>query len=147
MNSKSKFEWSPACSTAFQEIKEAFSTDCLLAHFDPELSTYLVVDSSIFGLGSVVCQAHKTTDNVLYLRPIVYSSRSVSNVETRYSQTELETIGAVWGCERNQMYLLGHHITLTGDHQPLSGLLKPGSRPNERIVQWLLRLQCFDLYF
>ena len=26
-----KFEWSPACNTTFQEIKEAISTDCLLA--------------------------------------------------------------------------------------------------------------------
>ena len=79
-----------------------------------------------------------------YLRPVVYSSRSVSNVETRHSHTELETLGAVWGCKRNQMYLLGHHFTLIGDHQPLAVLLKPGSGPPARIVRWLLRLQCFD---
>ena len=147
LNSQTKFEWTPECDKAFQDIKAAISNDCLLAHFNPALSTYVIVDASIFGLGSVVCQAHTNSDNVTYLRPIVYSSRSVSNVETRYSQTELETLGAVWGCERNKLYLLGHHFTLIGDHQPLAGLLKPGSRPPARIIRWLLRLQCFDFTF
>ena len=86
---------SSACNTTFHKIIEAISTDCLLPHFNRELFTYLTVDALILSSGSVICQAHKTTDNVLYFRPIVYSSQSVSNVEACYSRTELETLSSL----------------------------------------------------
>ena len=53
LNSQTKFEWTPECDKAFQDIKAAISNDCLLAHFNPALSTYVIVDASIFGLGSM----------------------------------------------------------------------------------------------
>ena len=52
------------------------------------------------GLGAVLIQEK---DGVSSL--ICYASRSLSNVERRYSQTEKELLAIIWGFERFNFYL------------------------------------------
>ena len=40
---------------------------------------------------------------------VVYVSRALSDVETRYSQTEREALAIVWAVERLHLYLYGGH--------------------------------------
>ena len=61
------------------------TSDCLMSHFDPSAETQLKVDASPFGLGAVLLQG--SGDDV---RPIAYASRTLNDVERRYSQTERE---------------------------------------------------------
>ena len=70
-----------------------------------------------------------------------YASRSLTPVETRYSQTEKEAFAAVWGCERFHLYLVGTQFDLITDHKPLEIIYSPKSKPPLRIERWLLRLQ------
>lgn len=72
---------------------------------------------------------------------VAYASRSLTDVERRYSQTEKEALGLVWGCERFHMYLYGVEFTLLTDHKPLEVIYSTSSRTSARIERWVLRLQ------
>ena len=62
-------------------------------------------------------------------------------MERKYSQTEREALGLVWGCERFHMYLIGHDFELLTDHRPLPFIFSPTSKPCARVEKWMLRMQ------
>ena len=77
-------------------------------------------------------------------RAISYASRSLTDVETRYSQTEKEGLAIVWACEKFQAYLIGKRFTLMTDHRPLLNIYSKRSKPQARLERWVLRLQSYD---
>ncbi len=79
--------------------------------------TQLITDASPVGLGAVLVQKQK--GEFVF---IAYASGILTDVETRYSQTEKETLGIVWACERFSMYLLGTMFRLITDCRPLAVL-------------------------
>ena len=78
-----------------------------MSHFNPSAEAQLKVDASPFGLGTVLLQG--SGDDV---RPIAYASRTVTDVERRYSQTEREALAIVWACERFHIHLFGQEFKL-----------------------------------
>ena len=109
------FKWGKAKQKAFEALKDALVSSSTLAYFDRDAEeTKLITDASPVGLGAVLTQVKKGTERV-----IAYASRSLTDVERRYSQTEKEALGIVWGCERFHMYLYGVEFTLLTDHKPL----------------------------
>ena len=56
-------------------------------------------------------------------RIISYASKSLSDVEKPYSQTEKEGLAIVWACERFHVYLYGIEFELYTDHKPLETTL------------------------
>jgi hypothetical protein len=76
---------------------------------------------------------------------LIYVSRSLSEVERRYSQTEREALAIVWAMERLHLYLHGAKFTLYTDCKPIEMILSnPKSKPAARIERWNLRIQDFD---
>ena len=66
-------------------------------------------------------------------------------MESRYSQTEREAPGVVWGCEHFRMYLLGSKFRLISDHKPLMhSYSNDRSKPTPQLERWSLRLQPYD---
>ena len=61
-----------------------------LAYFDRNAPITLVADASPVGLGAVLLQEQGGINRV-----IAYGHRSLSEVESRYSQTEREALGVV----------------------------------------------------
>ena len=82
------------------------------------------MDASPVGLGAILLQRSKGT-----LRPVAYASRTLTDVERRYSQTEKEALAVVWACERFHIYLHGTPFTLYTDHKPLEIIYSPKSKP------------------
>ena len=76
-----KWSWTSVHQKAFDSVKSMLTSDCLMSHFDPSAKTHLKVDESPFGLGAVLLQG--SGDDV---RPIAYASRTLTDVERRYSQ-------------------------------------------------------------
>ena len=62
-----------------------------LAYFDVNAKTQVIADASPVGLGAVLVQKQGEDYKI-----ICYASRSLSDIERRYSQTEKEALGLVW---------------------------------------------------
>ena len=120
-------------------MKEKLGDAETLAYFDVNAITQLVTDASPVGLRAVLIQEQKGSRRV-----IAYASRSLSDVERRYSQTEKEALAIVWACERFHLYLCGISFEILSDHKPLEVIYSSRSRPSARIERWMLRLQTYD---
>ena len=73
---------------------------------------------------------------------IAYASRALTEVETRYSQTEKEALAIIWGVEHLHLYLYGHDFVLVTYHKPLEVIYgNKNSKTSARIERWALRLQ------
>ena len=137
-----KWVWEKQHDDAFEEIKKILATRPTLAYFDPRKKTTLTVDASPTGLGGILSQ-HDDRGEV---HVVAYASKALSDVETRYSQTEREALPVIWACEHYHLYLYGQPVTVLTDHLPLLGMInKPGAKLSARVERWVLRLQPYDV--
>ena len=135
-----EFVWGREQQNAFETLKKDLSQADTLAYFDQNAEeTKLITDASPVGLGAVLTQTQKGCERV-----IAYASRSLTDVERRYSQTEKEALGLVWGCERFNMYLYGIDFTLLTDCKPLEVIYSTNAKNSARIERWVLRLQPYN---
>ena len=131
-----EWEWTKSQQDAFETLKQDLTSDLVMAYFDPQKESSLMVDASPVGLAAILSQEGKI---------IAYASRALSEVEQRYSQTEKETLALVWGCEHFNLYLFGHKFNLVSDCRPLEAVFNnPNSKPKARIERWRLRLQGYN---
>lgn len=135
---QSIFKWEHEEQEAFDHLVSLISDEKNLAHFDRNLKTRVVADASPVGLGAVLLQFYEGIPRV-----VSYASKSLSETERRYAQTEKEALALVWAVERFQIYLLGIRFELETDHKPLEAIFSANSTPCLRIERWVLRLQSF----
>ena len=139
--SDSEWEWGPIQADAFKEIKHRVAKQCTMAYFDPASKTELIVDASPHGLGALLVQ-HNSQHNTV---PVALASRSLTDVETRYSQTEREALAITWAVTHFHVYLYGGSFVVTTDHKPLVTLFNScHAKPPLRIERWILKLQAYD---
>ena len=131
------FKWQTK-EKAFKRLKDLAQADSL-AYFDPKSEPRIAADASPVGLGAVLMQIQNGERRVIYR-----ASRSLSDVERRYSQTEKEALTLVWACERFHQYVHGIEFTLETDHRPLQLMYSKKSKPSARIERWVLRLQSYN---
>ena len=90
------WEWTSRHDSAVNEIKDALVKAPVTAYFDPVKDTELSVDASPVGLAAILSQKGQETGTS---HIVTYASRSLTETEQRYSQTEREALGIVWACE------------------------------------------------
>ena len=72
---------------------------------------------------------------------VMYASRTLTDVESRYSQVEKEALGVVWACEKLHLYLYGREFEIITDNKAIELIYgNPKSKPKARIERWCLRL-------
>ena len=133
------FKWGNDQEKAFNKLKDALSSPKTLAYFDGNAQTKVIADAGPVGLGGILVQEQNGEQRV-----ICYASRSLTDVERRYSQTEKEALALVWACERFHLYLYGREFELITDHKPLEYIYAPRSKPSACIERWMLRLQAYQ---
>ena len=74
-----EWKWTENEQTALDNLKETLTGDKVMTYFDPGKKMEIVVDASPVGLGGILMQEGKV---------VSYASRTFSEVEARYSQTE-----------------------------------------------------------
>nr|DAA65000.1 TPA_exp: gag-pol protein [Drosophila ananassae] len=139
LKTENKFTWGEAERMAFSNLKDQLAEVPRLAYFNPKHRTRVIADASPVALGHVLLQFSDKGDPLI----ISFASKALSEVETRYSQTEKESLALVWAVEKFYYYLAGLHFELVTDHKPLEAIFKPTSKPPARIERWLLRLQSY----
>ena len=132
-----RFKWGKAQENAFQKLKDNLISPSVMAFFDPNKESTIIADASPVGLGAVLCQEDKT---------IAYASRSLSDVERRYSQTEREALAIKWACTHFRLYIYGKPVLVITDHKPLEAIFQNArSKPPPRIERWLIYLQEYNI--
>ena len=86
----------------------------MLGYYDKNAKTQVIADASPHGLAGILLQVQNGEKRV-----ICYASRTLSQVERRYSQTEKEALALVWACEGFYVYLYGADFELVSDCKPL----------------------------
>ena len=137
MREDAEWDWTPACTAAFNSLRDKIASPPVLAHFNPDATTFVTSDASADAIGAVLSQFNGGTE-----RPVAYASRALTPTERNYSATEREALASIWACERWHFYLYGRSFTIRTDHQALTTLLSAkgvGRRPM-RLMRWADRL-------
>ena len=88
------------------------------------------------GLGAVLAQEQRGT-----WRAVLYTSRSLTDVERLYSQTEKEVLALLWACEQFNLYLSRRSFELETDHKSLERICSHMSKACAQVERWVLQLQ------
>ena len=129
------WQWSTEQQHVFDKLKDSLTKSHVMSHFNPAQATKVIVDASPVGLGGILAQDGKI---------ISYATRALSDVESRYSQTERELLAIVWALEHFHLYLYGTEITT--DHKPLLGIFNTRKPTSARIDRWKLRLMPYNCH-
>ena len=139
-----KFEWTPECDSAFEEVKQLVVSRQILTHYDPILPLKLDCDASCYGIGAVI--SHTFPDGSE--KPVAFASRSLTSSERNYAQIEREALGIIFGVRRFHQYLYGRSFVLVTDHKPLTTILHPQSKlPSlaaARMQRWAFILSAYN---
>lgn len=139
-------KWSEEQDRAFNELKLAVKDNVRTqGFFKLGVPTKLYTDASPVGLGAVLVQQLREGEKD---QIIAFASKSLTETEKRYPQTQREALALVWAIEKWHYYLLGHQFTVLTDHQALeyiyNGKYRDGKRAITRAEGWALRLSAFD---
>ena len=101
----------------FEHLKKELIDPTVMAYYDPNRDTKLIVDDSKYGLYSMLTQFDPAAKQHRVKR---YDSRSITSTETRYAQTEIESAAVHFAIQRNHIYRYGlPRYTVSTDHKPL----------------------------
>ena len=101
---------------SFQQVKTliAKANTTPLKYYDRNLPVTVQADASLRGLGACLIQQHKSKDQL-----IAFTSKSLTDAETRYANIERELLAIVFACQWFSTYLLGRSFVAESDHKPL----------------------------
>ena len=119
------------------------ASEKLLALYDPEKETTVSADASSFGVCAVLMQKQPSGD----LRPVAYASRSMTDIECRYTQIEKEALAVIWALGHGAHFLIGMKFKVQTDHKPLIPLFSTKQLIDELpvlIQRFKMRLMRFD---
>ena len=132
--------WGENEQRSFDALKQAITSTDVMAYYNENAETNLLVDGSPFGLGAILTQKQPDGD----FRPVAYASRTLNAVERRYSQIEREALAILWSIQRFEVYLYGMDFTVYTDSRPLERVFSSSHDTiSPRIQKWVLKLQLY----
>jgi len=136
------FCWTDKAEQAFVAVKEMLTECTGLAHFDRNLSLWLVNDASGHGLGSTLYQLNKNDE----FEPIGYHSRPFKGPDLKRSIREKELMAIASGCQHFSYYLMGRKFNVVTDHKSLLYLYREhlGSALDLKLTNIFILLQNYD---
>ena len=136
----SKFIWTPACQTAFENLKSQFSTAPILRHPDTSKPFIVETDASDFAIGGILSQEFNGQ-----IHPIAYYSCKLSAPEINYEVHDKELLAIVACFQQWHSFLLStiEPVQVLTDHRNLL-YFSESKKLNRRQVRWSLFLCNFD---
>lgn len=138
LRKETMWSWNHEHDQALSDLRNALSTQPVLAYYKVESPAVLQVDASKKGLGACLMQNG---------RPIAYASRSLTSAEENYANIERELLAIVFACERFHQYIYGKKdVVVNTDHKPLEHIhLKSLAKSPPRLQRLLLKLQKYHI--
>lgn len=140
--------WGKEQTEAFRNLKNEIGNHLSPRKmFDVNNETLIYTDASPRALGAVLVQK-SNLDEDRKEKIIACASKTLTDVERRYSQTQREALAAVWGIERFYYYLMGRKFILKTDANALKFIYKSSPQETKRVLNradgWALRLEPYD---
>jgi hypothetical protein len=98
----------------------------------------LVTDASKYGLGAVLLQDEEPDGWI----PLGFASRNLKGAEGRWTTSEKECRGVVFGLRKFRYLLYGEEFSVVTDHNALTWLMSL-SGPKYRLARWVIEVQMF----
>ena len=137
-----RFSWGNEEQRAFDKLKDSISGDNTMIYFQPNKPIVVRTEASYHdGLSAGLFQNIGNG-----LQPVHFISRTMTETEKRYSQTEKDALAIRWAKNRLRMYLLGapKFKIITG-HKPLISMFnKVTAKLPPRIERWVMDMQDVD---
>ena len=93
--------WKEEQEKSFNDLKKSLCKAVTISYLNIGKLTSIVVDSSPRRLGTILTQLSKSNSI------IAYASRLLTEVESRYSQTEREALAITWAILHFHLYVTG----------------------------------------
>ena len=134
-----RFKWSNKCQKEFERLKELLCEDAMLAYFETDSPTYLLVDAHRTGISAILAQG-SSPDTA---RMVTCASRATTAVERYYPQLDLEALAIDFALRRFRHYIVGDpkDVTVVTDHKPLISIFRNTRRGSVRTDRIKLRHQ------
>ena len=133
------WDWNPSTDQAFNCLKSWVCNMLLktsLAYYDHTKPLVLQTDASEYGLSTALIQNN---------RPIAFTSKTLTDVETRYANIERECLSVCFGLKKFHTYIYRRHILVQNDHKPLEMIQrKPIHAALPRLQYMFLKLQKYN---
>ncbi|CCE34914.1 uncharacterized protein CPUR_08853 [Claviceps purpurea 20.1] len=135
------WQWTQDMQTAFQSLKDCFSTAPILIHFNPSVPVVVEADASDFALGGVLSQ--QSSDQKLH--PVAFHSRKLTPAEINYEIHDKELLAIVDCFKRWRPCLEGaqHRIEVFSDHHNLEYFTRVKVL-NRRQARWAQELSSYN---
>ncbi len=132
----SKLTWTEESNTAFNTLKEKFTTAPILKHPEPNLPFVVEVEVSNCGIGAVLSQRHGQPGKLF---PCEFFSRKLTAAERNYDVGNKELLPMKAAIEEWRHWLEGaiHPFQVITDHENLE-YIKSAKRLNPRQARWSL---------
>lgn len=113
-----QFKWTKEAQQAFEQLKEAITSEPVLAMFDPDRQVKLETDASNFALGGQIGQRHD--DGMLH--PIAFYSHKMHGAELNYPIYDKEFLAIINCFKEFRYYLRGskHQVKVFTDHKNIA---------------------------
>ena len=112
-----KYEWTPACQHAFDQLRTRFCQAPILVHFQSDRHTVLETDACDYALGAVLSQ--ECSDDRLH--PVAFHSRKFKPAEINYDIQDKEMLAIVAALKEWEHMLKScqEEFTVFTDHKNL----------------------------
>lgn len=142
-----KFTWLKECKQVFITINKELCNAPVMAYFNPNRETKLILDRSTkTGFSGILTQLDPEMQQH---QAVYYESRSTKLQEQRYSQIEIESAAIEFGVSNSHIYLCGIlEFTIIRDQRPFLRIYSTFRRkPPPRILKYNLRNQGYNFTF
>ena len=133
------FEWTPACSEAFELLKNRISTKPILAFPITNKPIIVEVDASGEAIGGVLTQEQQDGT----IKPVAYYSCAMSKQEQKWDTFSKEAYALVVALRKWHTYLYGNKFTVKSDHNPLK-TMRDRKDPRGKTARWLMEMSEYD---
>ena len=148
LKKNTEFLWLPQHLANFKAIVQELCSPKLLKYYDSTKKLYLEVDASQKAIGMALLQSvqneheseaidgqHQSQVEANVndcgktiipsdLLPVAYGSKTLTDAEVRYANTECELLGVVAGVEKFHTFCYGRSTIILSNHKPLISIVR-----------------------